>query len=190
MDLNGIVAALRTMLEHLTGGNIVPKILPPAIDVLLLADISRLEQVILNLVLNARDAMTGGGTLRLSAAREPLDEEQTRLRLDARPGQYGVLTVTEAGTGTSEEVLPHIYEFFTTRPKGKGTGLELATAYGIVARCGGFVMAQSHFATGTCFLDFSVERWQPRVCRTIHALAANPSPWRATKKTLKKALQS
>ncbi len=158
LDLNQLIAGLEHLLQRLLGREIRLVLDFDGAPVMIRADEARLEQVILNLVLNARDAMPDGGTLAISTARVLFDEEQARAFLEARPGAYGVLTVTDDGQGIPEQVLPHIFEpFFTTKQKGKGTGLGLATTYGVVAQGGGFMSVSSCVGTGTTFKVFLPE---------------------------------
>ena len=152
LDLHTVVASLHGMLEKLLGADIELVVLPGEGAARVMADAARLEQVILNLAVNARDAMSTGGRLTVAIADMQLDEEQARGYLDARPGKYVVLEMVDDGEGIAEDVLPHIFDpFFTTKPKGKGTGLGLATAYGIVAQSGGFVTVESEVGAGTTF---------------------------------------
>jgi CheY-like chemotaxis protein len=114
-----------------------------------------MEQVILNLVVNARDAMPGGGQLRVVTERVQLGEEQARLNLEARAGELVCLTISDTGTGIAPEVLPRIFEpFFTTKDVGKGTGRGLATVYGIVKQHQGWIEVSSEVGKGTTFRVF------------------------------------
>ena len=116
------------------------------------ADPGKVEQVIMNLVVNARDAMPLGGALAISLANRRLDAEFKSHHPEALEGEFVDITVSDTGTGMSEMVLAHIFEpFFTTKAKGKGTGLGLATVYGIVKQSDGFILCQSVAAHGTTF---------------------------------------
>jgi PAS domain S-box-containing protein len=155
LDLDVLIAGLKGMLEQLLGADIELVVLADPTIAPIMADAARLEQVILNLVVNARDAMPEGGRLTLSTSDLLLDAEQAHSFLDAQPGQYVMLEMADEGQGIPEEVLPHIFEpFFTTKQKGKGTGLGLATAYGIVAQTGGFMSVKSRVDAGTTFKVF------------------------------------
>jgi two-component system cell cycle sensor histidine kinase/response regulator CckA len=116
------------------------------------ADRAQLDQVLINLAFNARDAMPGGGAIRLGTGSRALDVEDGH-RLIGVPipaGQYAVLTVNDTGHGMDRDTLGHVFEpFFTTKPAGAGTGLGLATVYGIVKQSGGFVWAESNPGAGT-----------------------------------------
>ncbi len=120
-----------------------------------LADPSQLHQVLMNLCVNARDAMPEGGVLFLTVANTHFDENQARLHPKARAGDYVVIKVADSGTGIPPEVMDRIFDpFFTTKPQGKGTGLGLATVLGIVESHGGFVLVESQPKKGAVFQVF------------------------------------
>jgi hypothetical protein len=114
-----------------------------------------MEQVILNLVVNARDAMPGGGQVIVATARASLDEGRARANAEVRAGEFVCLSVSDTDTGIALDVLPRIFEpFFTTKEIGKGTGLGLATVYGIVKQHQGWIEVSSQVGEGTTFKVF------------------------------------
>ncbi|HET7586388.1 MAG TPA: ATP-binding protein [Gemmatimonadaceae bacterium] len=163
MDLNQVVTAMSPMLARLIGENIEIDVhLEPQLG-RTVADPGQIEQVLMNLAVNARDAMPNGGTLSLSTANTELDEHSLARHGDAcPPGAYVMLTVGDTGSGMSAETQAHIFEpFFTTKEPGKGTGLGLATVYGIAKQSGGHVWVYSETGAGTTFKIFL-----PRVTAT------------------------
>jgi hypothetical protein len=114
------------------------------------ADAGQIEQVLVNLAVNARDAMPGGGKLTIDTANITVDEAYADNRPGLKPGRYARLRVSDTGTGMSPEVLARVFEpFFSTKPKGKGTGLGLATFYGIITGAGGYAQVYSEPGLGT-----------------------------------------
>ena len=119
---------------------------------ILLGDMTQIQQVLMNLCVNARDAMPDGGTLSVDLKKVQLDESSTSILPKARPGTYVVISVTDTGTGIPPELMDKIFDpFFTTKPLGQGTGLGLATVLGIVENHGGFVQVESQPGKGTTF---------------------------------------
>ncbi|MBI5543688.1 MAG: response regulator [Deltaproteobacteria bacterium] len=151
VDLNALVEDSRKLLSRLIGEHIELRTCPSAEPVVIRADPGQVEQMVVNLAVNARDAMPAGGVLTLSASRSVVSERSGPEPVDApAPGCYALLAVTDTGDGMSEEVKGHLFEpFFTTKPKGKGTGLGLATVYGAVRQNGGFLEVDSEVGRGT-----------------------------------------
>jgi CheY-like chemotaxis protein len=152
LDVNTIVEEVAPMLTRLIGENVeLVTTLEPDLDNVL-ADPSQLEQVLLNLAVNARDAMPHGGTLTMQTANVELDEEYVGQHGEAAPGPHVMLAVSDTGHGMPPETLAHMFEpFFTTKPVGTGTGLGLATVYGIVKQSGGTIWVYSEPGEGTTF---------------------------------------
>ena len=130
------------------------------------ADVGLLQQVVMNLAINARDAMPRGGQLTIVTAHTYLDEAFCRAHVQLKPGDYILLTIRDTGCGMNKQVLDHVFEpFFTTKPKGKGTGLGLATVYGIVRQCNGHIEILSEVGKGT-----EIRVWLPQTEATAETL--------------------
>ena len=150
LSVNALVADLEKMLRRLIGEHIEFRTRPAPDIGTVKMDRGQLEQVLMNLVLNARDAMSAGGTLTIETANVVLDDEYPRKVADVAPGAYVLLAVSDTGTGMSETVKARIFEpFFTTKERDKGTGLGLATCYGIAKQAGGHIAAYSEEGIGT-----------------------------------------
>ena len=147
LDLNDVVSDLDKMLRRLVNENIDMKVILTPEAGRIKADAGYLGQVVMNLVVNARDAMPAGGTLTIQTTNVIVDKT-----LEKPSGSWVVLSISDTGTGMSQEVKEHLFEaFFTTKPKGKGTGLGLATCQTIVKQCGGHIEVQSEIGKGTTF---------------------------------------
>ena len=152
LGLNLVLEDLDKMLRRLIGDDIeIRTVLDPNLEPVK-ADPSQMEQVILNFCINARDAMPEGGRITVETANVEIDEMQAAQHLPMKPGRYVRLTVCDNGTGMDEATLSHVFEpFFTTKGPEKGTGLGLATVYGIVQQSGGHVWAHSEPGQGSTF---------------------------------------
>ena len=152
LDLNAVVTDIRPMLARLIGEDVQIVLRLRHESALVNADRGQVEQVVMNLAVNARDAMPKGGTLTIETAHVELDEQYALTHLAAKPGHYVVITVTDTGTGMTPEVKARLFEpFFTTKEPGKGTGLGMATVHGIVTQSGGSVGVYSEVGKGTSF---------------------------------------
>jgi two-component system cell cycle sensor histidine kinase/response regulator CckA len=152
MDMNHNVTETLSLLEKVIGSNIEIKTNLAADVKLVRADPTQVDQVIMNLCINARDAMPEGGRLTIETGDAVFDEKYCALHTFARPGHYTMLAVTDTGIGMDAATLDRIFEpFFTTKETGKGTGLGLATVYGIVSQHDGFLQVYSEVNVGTTF---------------------------------------
>jgi len=152
LDLNGVVGGLEKMLRRLLGEDLRLEILLDPNLPRVMADPGQMEQVLLNLAVNSRDAMPGGGCLSIETRRCLCDQSYVQEHPGARLGLHASLRVRDEGAGMSPEVLERVFEpFFTTKEKGKGTGLGLATVYGIVQQSNGLIWAESQLGQGTAF---------------------------------------
>ena len=152
INLNKILLSMKGMLERLIDENIeLLTVLHPELG-MIIADPTQLEQVVMNLCINARDAMPNGGKLIIETKNVSITPEEASKLIDAKPGIYVQLTIIDTGQGMNQEVLSHLFEpFFTTKESGKGTGLGLATTYGIVKQSQGFIQIQSQPKQGSTF---------------------------------------
>ena len=175
VDLDAVLHNVENMLSRLLGEDIVLETRYggglPCIE----ADTGMMEQVIMNLAVNARDAMPKGGKLTVTASCLFVDEDYARHNSEAQPGQFVCLTVADTGCGMDHKVLQKIFEpFFSTKEAGKGTGLGLATVYGIVKQHRGWIEVESEVNVGTCFKIYF-----PAVDRTgesVTEFTAKPEP--------------
>ncbi len=152
LNLNDVVAHVRKMLQRVLGEDIDLQMSAAPELASVTVDAGQVEQILVNLAVNARDAMPEGGTLTLETANVHLDEEYARRHAGVQPGDYVMLAVSDSGAGMSESVKAHLFEpFFTTKEPGKGTGLGLAMVYGAVKQNGGNVEVYSELGHGTTF---------------------------------------
>ena len=176
LDLNVVMAEMDKMLRRLIGEHIdLVAVFAPDLG-RVRADPNQIEQVIVNLAVNARDAMPDGGKLTIGTANVDLDESFAQAHLGSVPGSYAMLAVTDTGVGMDAAVRAHLFEpFFTTKEVGKGTGLGLATVYGIVKQSGGYISVYSEPGHGSSF-----KIYLPRIATPAEppaaALKGGPAP--------------
>ncbi len=172
LDLNAVVVNMEQLLRRLIGEHITLVTAPDPTLWRVKADPAQLEQVLMNLAINARDAMPQGGQLTLETKNVELDAAYVRMHLPMTPGPYVVLTVSDSGCGMSPETQTHIFEpFFTTKEQGKGTGLGLAMVYGIIKQSGGYIWVYSEPGKGTTF-----KVYLPRVTEDPEGALSGPGP--------------
>jgi two-component system, cell cycle sensor histidine kinase and response regulator CckA len=171
LDLNELVAEIRRMMTRLIGEDIDVRFSPGEGLWHVNADPGQLQQVIVNLAVNARDAMPQGGRLTIETRNARYDQPFVENRAKVPSGEYVMLSVTDSGIGMDDATRERLFEpFFTTKDPGKGTGLGLATVYGIVKQTGGFIFAQSRPGAGASF-----RMLLPRVDAPLHAPPPEPS---------------
>jgi CheY-like chemotaxis protein len=152
LDLNEVIAHVAKMLERIIGTHVELSCQYAAQPPIVQADAGMLEQVVVNLVVNARDAMPNGGKVVIATNSVQLDLDYAKAHPESRPGNFVSLTVSDNGSGIAPEHLPRIFEpFFSTKQVGKGTGLGLATVYGIVKQHQGWIEVSSHLGVGSSF---------------------------------------
>ena len=171
VNVNNLLTATQTTIARLIGEDIDLQFFPKKDLGTIKIDPSQVDQIIMNLAVNARDAMPGGGTLTLETENVHLDEAYCRQHLGSTPGHYVLLAVSDNGAGMDRDTLSHVFEpFFTTKEIGKGTGLGLATVYGIVKQNGGFINIDSGPERGTMFkIYFPRIKEEEQIEKTVEA---------------------
>jgi two-component system cell cycle sensor histidine kinase/response regulator CckA len=174
VDLNSLAANLEPMLRRIIGAEIDLATFPGPQLGAVLADPGQVEQVLINLAVNARDAMERGGRLTIETANATLDEAYASRHPEVLAGDYVMVSVSDTGIGMDRETMTHIFEpFFTTKEPGKGTGLGLATCYGIVRQAGGFIWVYSEPGKGTTFKVYFARRAaSPTACESVSPVAS------------------
>jgi len=167
LQLSVVVRALEPLLQRLIGESINVRTQLTSEEWPVYLDPTQADQVLLNLATNARDAMPAGGELTITVANVTLDADATVKAIDLAPGQYVALTVTDTGVGMDEPTRTRIFEpFFTTKTRAKGTGLGLATVFGIAKQCGGSVSCEMSPRGGTTFLVLLPRAPEPGTARS------------------------
>src|ERR1700723_3398074 len=171
LDLNGVVTENLKMLTRVIGEDIDLVMVPASLLGAVRADAGQIDQVIMNLAVNARDAMPAGGKLTIETSNVSLDEEYARFHAPLRPGNYVMLAINDTGAGMDAETQSHIFEPFFTTKGPKGTGLGLSTVYGIVKQSGGYIWVYREPGKGSTF-----KIYLPLVSETPESLAQVGAP--------------
>jgi two-component system, cell cycle sensor histidine kinase and response regulator CckA len=167
LDINEVLKDMDAMLQRLMHENIEVSIVPGKQVGRIRGDSGYIGQILINLAVNARDAMPQGGKLTIATTNTTLDENYSRMHTGVNPGEYVMLSVSDTGTGMTDEVKAHLFEaLFTTKPKGEGTGLGLATCRTIVQQSGGHIGVYSELGVGTTF-----KVYLPRIDQPLEATA-------------------
>ena len=180
LDLNAIVTENSKMLTRMIGEDIDLVMVPHASLGAIRADSGQIEQVIMNLAVNARDAMPSGGKLTIETSNVTLDEEYARFHAPLRSGDYVMLAISDTGAGMDAETQSHIFEPFFTTKGPKGTGLGLSTVYGIIKQSGGYIWVYSELGKGTTFkiylprVPYPGERVAPAAATAVETHKAEP----------------
>jgi len=181
LNLNEVISHITKMLQRLLGEHITLQIATTATLPQVFADRAMMEQVLMNLVVNGRDAMTQGGRLLVETSREEILNSRAMPNPEARDGCFVCLAVTDSGSGIAPEVMPHLFEpFFTTKEVGKGTGLGLATVYGIVKQHGGWIDVANAPKHGARFKIYLPEHHQAHASSHPATTPAKPAGGKET----------
>ncbi|HAT72093.1 MAG TPA: hybrid sensor histidine kinase/response regulator [Elusimicrobia bacterium] len=172
LDCNEVIRSTQKLLKKLIGENIALELDLPEEECRTKADPGQIEQIVANLIINAKDAMPGGGKVTIKTENVELDGKYSRMRMEAIRGPHVMIAVTDTGCGMGSEVMTHLFEpFFTTKEVGKGTGLGLSTVYGIVKQSGGDIYVYSEPGLGTTF-----KIYLPRTTEKATARAESSPP--------------
>ncbi|MES1177836.1 MAG: ATP-binding protein [Myxococcales bacterium] len=172
VEINAALTQLLRMLERTLGEDIRFVRVGSDVELWIDGDVAILEQAVMNVCLNARDAMPNGGTLTLEASAVDFDAVSAAAEPDSRPGSFVCLRITDTGCGMSPDVLGHLFEpFFTTKEVGKGTGLGLASAFGIAHQHGGWLSVESRVGSGSTFRFYLPRSTQSRLAHAARAPA-------------------
>jgi signal transduction histidine kinase len=164
LDHNQVLAGMDGMLRQIMGAGVAVRLVPAAGLKPVKADAGQIEQVIVNMAINARDAMTNGGSLVLETSNVTLDQASPGRDPELKPGRYVLLSIADTGVGISGEATKSLFEpFYTTKDVGKGTGLGLATCYGIIKQSGGHISVNSALGEGATFKIF-LPQSEPPTC--------------------------
>jgi len=181
IDLNSELKVINNLLRRTVREDIAIRFEPAAGSLLICGDLGQLEQVLMNLAINAQDAMPEGGTLSIATAAVELDAQAAQELPETKPGSYAVLRISDTGTGMDSATLAQIFEpFFTTKARGHGTGLGLSTAYGAVKQHGGSIAVDSAPGQGTTFSIYLPLSAQPSACVATEESEPSNAPGRET----------
>jgi signal transduction histidine kinase/ActR/RegA family two-component response regulator len=186
-DLNEIVQSFQDIMRRTIRENITISLSLAEPNALVSVDRGQIEQILLNLLVNAQDAIEGKGDIRIETGHVLLDDEYARLHPGMRSGRHILLAFTDTGCGMSEELVKHVFEpFFTTKPVGHGTGLGLATVYGIVKQHNGYIKVSSKEEVGTAFIIYLPQFTGESAVAPAHAQASaqHPEPLESGRKTI------
>jgi CheY-like chemotaxis protein len=175
LNLNEIVKGMEDIVRHLVGSNVDVSVVSANNVYDVFADAGQIEEVITNVILNAQDAMPNGGKLTLETANIAFDPESAGRYPEVKPGNYAMLSITDTGKGMTPEIKARMFEpFFSTKEVGKGTGLGLATAYGIIKQSGGHILVYSEPGQGTTFRIYLPQMEEKSQTRVQSGPAPNP----------------